>query len=38
MIEVEDVKNWLRDGEDFDAVSLIEQCEFPMNLWIQLCL
>lgn len=28
MIEVEDVKNWLRDGEDFDAVSLIEQCEF----------
>jgi hypothetical protein len=28
MIEVEDVKNWLRDGEDFDAISLIEQCEF----------
>lgn len=28
MIEVEDVKNWLRDGEDFDAASLIEQCEF----------
>ncbi|MFZ2410972.1 MAG: abortive infection family protein [Candidatus Methanoperedens sp.] len=27
MIEVEDVKNWLRDGEDFDAASLIEQCE-----------
>lgn len=28
MIEVEDVKNWLRDGEDFDAASLMEQCEF----------
>jgi hypothetical protein len=28
MVEVEDVKNWLRDGEDFDAASLIEQCEF----------
>jgi len=28
MTEIEDVKNWLRDGEDFDAVSLIEQCEF----------
>lgn len=31
MIEVEDVKNWLRDGEDFDAASLIEQCEFSYN-------
>lgn len=28
MIEVEDVKNWLRDGEDFDAASLMEQCEY----------
>jgi len=31
MIEVEEVKNWLRDGEDFDAASLIEQCEFSYN-------
>ena len=28
MIKVEDVRNWLRDGEDFNAASLIEQCEF----------
>ena len=28
MIEVEDVINWLKDGEDFDAAILIEQCDF----------
>lgn len=31
MIEIEDVKNWLREGEDFDAASIIEQCEFSYD-------
>lgn len=31
MIEVEDVVNWLREGEDFAAANLLTQCEFSYD-------